>query len=100
MSWLHNLLNTVYGQKMSTTKYKSIYTNITKTALKVNALDLVNEWILNKIHIASYRTISSDGSREMKDLLKKENSRLVVQYGTGYWEQLDSTEDLKEYMNH
>ena len=85
---------------MSTTKYKSIYTNITKTALKVNALDLVNEWILNKIHIASYRTISSDGSREMKDLLKKENSRLVVQYGTGYWEQLDSTEDLKEYMNH
>lgn len=36
----------------------------------------------------------------MKDLLKMEKSPLVTLYGTGDREQLDTVEELIEYMNH
>ena len=100
MSWLHTLLNMIYGQKMSVVKYKSLFTDNTQAVFKANALDLVDEWILNKVQIALVHAAASVGARDMEDLLKMENSKLVSQYATGDWEQLDSTDNLKEYINH
>ena len=83
MGWLHNLLNIIYDQKISTAKYKSISTNNTKETLKVDTLDLLNEWILDEVQMVSDHTVASDGARDMKTLSKKENSQLVMKYGTG-----------------
>ena len=100
MSWLHNLLNTFYGQKMSQDKCESIFTTNAKDTLKADALDILDDWILEQAQMASIHGADYLEARTMKDLLKKETSWLVVIYGTGDWEQLDTTDDLKEYMNH
>lgn len=64
------------------------------------ALNLLNEWMLNEVQIVSNIRAASDGTRKIKDSLKKENSQLVVMYRTGDWERLDTTDDLKECMNN
>ena len=42
----------------------------------------------------------STEARVMKSLLKMENALPVTLYGTGDWEQLDTTDNLIDYLNH
>ena len=68
--------------------------------LKANALEIIDPWILAHVQSKSKHTTVLPGTTNLKMLLKKEYSFLMVIYGMGDWERLDTAEDLKLYTDH
>ena len=98
-NWITDLLNPIYGQKMPVDKHNSLYTNSSKRVLKADVMDLINNWFLAHAQAKSKNTSVSPGTTNLKILLKKDNSFLMVLYGTVDWERLDTAEDLKLCIN-
>ena len=83
MNWLKKVLNTFFAVKMLQAKYKSLFPTDTKDIWKVDAYEIIDDWIPEKARMASIHGDSSPSDRTMKGLLKDETSQLVVIYRSG-----------------
>lgn len=62
---------------------KNLFTTNAKDTLKADALELIDDWIIDQVQMVSVHGAGSDGIRALKDLLKKKNLKLVIMYKTG-----------------
>ena len=73
--WFRSLLNTFYAKQMAAAKYNSLF-------LKVDALTLLNEWILDEVQMACDHGAGSAKARAMKELVKMDKSVGIILIST------------------
>ena len=85
---------------MPTAKYENLFTTNAQTKLKADALDLIDDWILDKTQMASAHGAGSGESQAMRELLKMDKTPILGLYGNGDFEKLEDNGDLIHFINH